>query len=88
MGLTTYIVKLYDEIISHDLSQTISARIIFRTMVEAYIKTAYDTDALRVSRVVDTRSQRIVSTAVHLRIISGISGKAEQVGCCSIDTQF
>lgn len=41
MGLTTYIVKLYDEIISHDLSQTISARIIFRTMVEAYINLKY-----------------------------------------------
>lgn len=41
MGLTTYMVKLYSEIIEHNLSNAISGRIIFRTMVEAYINLKY-----------------------------------------------
>ncbi len=41
MGLTSYIVKLYSEIVEHNLSTSISGRIIFRTMVEAYINLKY-----------------------------------------------
>lgn len=41
MGMSTYIYKLYSEISSNNLWNTISSRVIFRTMTEAYINLKY-----------------------------------------------
>lgn len=41
MGITTYAAKLYSEIINHELCNTVSGRIIFRTITEAYINLKY-----------------------------------------------
>ena len=41
MGIVTYIIKLYAEILDHELQNTISSRILFRTIVEAYINLKY-----------------------------------------------
>lgn len=41
IGIVTYIVKLYSEILNHELQNTVSGRIIFRTMTEAYINLKY-----------------------------------------------
>ena len=41
MGVTCYIYKIYQEIIEKDLQNTISGRILFRTMLETYINLKY-----------------------------------------------
>lgn len=41
MGIVTYIIKLYSEILNHELRNTVSGRILFRTMAEAYINLKY-----------------------------------------------
>jgi hypothetical protein len=41
MGITTYTIKLYSEIVKNNLTNSISGRIIFRSMVEAYINLKY-----------------------------------------------
>ena len=41
MGITTYAAKLYSDIINHELCNTVSGRIIFRTITEAYINLKY-----------------------------------------------
>jgi hypothetical protein len=41
MGITIYVVKLYSEIRKNKLDNTISARIIFRTIIESYINLKY-----------------------------------------------
>lgn len=37
MGITTYIIKLFSEIVDNDLANAISGRVILRTMIEGYL---------------------------------------------------
>lgn len=41
MGITIYTIKLYSEILNNNIATTVSGRIIFRSMVEAYINLKY-----------------------------------------------